>query len=473
MLTPSFKLSQDENHVFITVHAPYTNVKDTEIDVDGENFLFVSSPYFLRLCLPGKIVENDKSKGSYVCDSGDFNLTFDKVTPGEHFEHLDMITSLLAPKDIPNVNPSLVEMLEEDGITIEDDEGAVGGACSSKKYSYGFGGKVCTDFADIGNEFHQIFELRVPEEISLDERHIKREQHENRKFSSDHYFADLFDEELISPYLILTLTWQAEDFDKNIEFNDDEISLLKELPNKHYVLTKSEHNQVLLGLIDILYAFCYDKRTTYNEGTVESCWTINKLSSTLSWFCVFDDMKQVLIACYRRALSYPIFRNFELCHKVRNDVISVLKLGKKFVVKCMVRIHRLFNSSQDARYILNQLYITDYLVFLQKCKPEELMELCDNLSKVELKKSDLSLELEELEAAAKMVQREECHVVGNEMALQMASMSLVQGVRRASDYNNDDDSSSDSSDSSDSTDSSSTSSSESTSDLDSDDDDSS
>ncbi|XP_049880722.1 protein SHQ1 homolog [Pectinophora gossypiella] len=462
MLTPRFKLSQDENHVFITIHAPYTNIGDTEIDVDGENFLFVSSPYFLRLRLPGKIVENDKSKGSYVCDSGDFNLTFDKDSPGEHFENLEMITSLLAPRDIPDINPSLVELLEEDGITIEDREVDD----DSKKYAFGFANKITTEFVNIGSEFPQIFELRVPEQVALDERHVLRIQHEDDKFSSDHYLADLYDDELLAPYLTAVPFWEASDFNKNAEFTDDEVAILKELPNKHYLLNKTEYRQVLFGLVDILYGYCYDKRTTLNESTVESSWTINKLSSTFSWFCVFKDIKHVLIACFRRALIYPIFRNFELCKKVRNDVVSLLKKGKKFLIKCVLEIHQMFNSSSDARYILNQLYIKDYLVFLQKCRNEEFDELYNNIINIDVTKKDLDLELEELEAAAELVQKEETDVLENEMAVRMASMTLLPGVRRSNGpylEESDDESNTSSSDSS-------SNSSDESSDLDSDDD---
>ncbi|KAJ0170854.1 hypothetical protein K1T71_013626 [Dendrolimus kikuchii] len=406
MLTPRFKLTQDANHIFINVHAPYTNIGDTEIDVDGENFLFVSSPYFLRLRLPGRIIDNDRSKGSYVCDSGDFNLTFDKETPGEHFENLDMITSLLAPRDIPDINPSLVEMLEEDGITLENEKEVV----NENKYAYGFANKISTEFSNIGNEFPQIFELRTPESIAIDERHVLRLQHEDDKFSSDHYLADLFEEELLAPYLSSVPVWDGSEFKKDTDFTEDEVAILKELPNKHYLLSKTEYKQVLLGLVDILFGYCYDKRTTLNESNVESSWTINKLSSTLSWFCIFKDIKQVLIACYRRALIYPIFRNFDLCNKVKSDVISLFKKGKKFVIKCLIEIHQMFNTSNDARYILNQLYIKDYLVFLQKCRSEELVELYNNIANIEIHKEDLNLELLELEAAAEMVNQEEVTV---------------------------------------------------------------
>lgn len=464
MLTPRFKLTQDENHVYITVHAPYTNIGDTEIDVEGENFLFVSTPYFLRLRLPGRIIENERSKGSYTCDSGDFNLTFDKETPAEHFENLDMITSLLAPRDIPNLNPNLVESLEEDGITIEDSNENDSG----NSFAYGFADKVTVEFREIGSEFPQIFELKVPERVPKEERNGLRIEYEDNKFSSDHYLADFFDEELIAPYLAAKMHWNDPEFDKEADFNEQEVAILKELPNKHYLFSKNEHKQVLLGLIDIMYGYCYDKRTTLNDSNVESSWTINKLSSTLSWFCSFKDMKQVLIACYRRALVYPIFRNFELCHKVKNDVASMFRKGKKLIIKCMIEIHQMFNTSNDAHYILNQLYIKDYLVFLQKCRAEEFMELFNNIANIEITKTDLELDLEELEAAADMVQQEETEVMENKLAVCMASMSLLGLNKNNVIYEEDSDEETDSSSSSDS--SSDSSDDSSSSDLDSDDD---
>ncbi|KOB64483.1 Protein SHQ1-like protein [Operophtera brumata] len=458
MLTPRFKLTQDDSHVYINVHAPYTNVGDTEIDVDGENFLFVSSPYFLRLRLPGRIVDNERSKGSYICDSGEFNLTFDKESIGEQFENLDMITSLLAPRDIPDINPNLVEMLEEDGITLENDN-----ECSTEnKYSYGFANKISTEFSNIGIEFPQIFELKAPESITVEERSELRIKHENSKFSSDHYLADFFDDELLEPYLSLSPAWDTPDFNKEVQFSDEEVGILKDLPNKHYLLTKTEYKAVVFGLVDIMYGYCYDKRTTLNESTVESSWTINKLSSTMSWFCTFKDLKETLTTCYRRALIYPIFRNFKLCHKVKNDLISLLRQGKKFVIKCMIEIHQMFNTSNDARYILNQLYIKDYLVFLQKCRNEEIDELCNNIVNIDVFKNDLSLELIELEAAAQMVQQEETEIMENEMAVKMASMNLLPSSRRKGPYIDESDETDSSSDSSSGSDSS---------ELDSDDDD--
>lgn len=70
--------------------------------------MFVIRFFHFRLKLPGEIEENDSSFGSYDCEKGDFSLTFSKVSKGEYFENLDMITTLLAPPKkkstiVPNI----------------------------------------------------------------------------------------------------------------------------------------------------------------------------------------------------------------------------------------------------------------------------------------------------------------------------------------------------------------------------------
>ena len=48
MLTPRFELSQTDSQVTVIVHAPYANIKDTEVYVEGTDFRFYSTPYYLR-----------------------------------------------------------------------------------------------------------------------------------------------------------------------------------------------------------------------------------------------------------------------------------------------------------------------------------------------------------------------------------------------------------------------------------------
>ena len=61
---------------------------------------------------------------------------------------------------------------------------------------------------------------------------------------------------------------------------------LKLLPKRTYLLDKKEKFYAYSGLIDILFAYCYDNRINCGENNVESGWTIAKLSSTLCWFVV-------------------------------------------------------------------------------------------------------------------------------------------------------------------------------------------
>jgi protein SHQ1 len=49
MLTPRFELSQTNDELNIIIHAPYANIKDTVVHIEGTDFRFYSTPYYLRL----------------------------------------------------------------------------------------------------------------------------------------------------------------------------------------------------------------------------------------------------------------------------------------------------------------------------------------------------------------------------------------------------------------------------------------
>lgn len=48
MLTPRFEITQTDLEVTFIIHAPYANIKDVEIDVEGNDFRFYATPYYLR-----------------------------------------------------------------------------------------------------------------------------------------------------------------------------------------------------------------------------------------------------------------------------------------------------------------------------------------------------------------------------------------------------------------------------------------
>ncbi|XP_010138508.1 PREDICTED: protein SHQ1 homolog, partial [Buceros rhinoceros silvestris] len=79
---------------------------------------------------------------------------------------------------------------------------------------------------------------------------------------------------------------------------------------------------------------------------------------------------------------------------------------KAAVLKCLLDIHKIFMEN-DPAYILNDLFITDYCIWIQKTKSKKLAALSESLQKTTLIKSHVGFELEELEAAAALVQEEE------------------------------------------------------------------
>lgn len=71
-----------------------------------------------------------------------------------------------------------------------------------------------------------------------------------------------------------------------VKLTDEEKESLKKLGNKEFLLSKDDKKSVWLSLVDIVFAWAYNHRTTLGDYTVESAWTLNKLSATLSWFTV-------------------------------------------------------------------------------------------------------------------------------------------------------------------------------------------
>jgi len=130
-----------------------------------------------------------------------------------------------------------------------------------------------------------------------------------------------------------------------VTFTPGENDLLRNLPKKEckccccclvlFLLKKpfpwpvliDDSKGLYLGLVDILLAYCYDHRTTEGDGSVESPWTICKLSPTLSCLETFTSLREPVIAFLRRALCYPLHRHWGLCQKLLQDVYVILKYG--------------------------------------------------------------------------------------------------------------------------------------------------
>ncbi|GCC20463.1 hypothetical protein chiPu_0019023 [Chiloscyllium punctatum] len=447
MITPAFELSQDPNFLTIIIQVPYAKVNEVDLYIDGVDFKFYAKPYFLRLTLPGKIVEDGRETALYNADAGSFTIKVPKETPEEYFEGLDMLTVLLAPKGSRSAKP----LLEEIGQTvdIEEDEDQqefdweieqtpyveLEGNVLSQTCFYGFGNLRTGVFRRLQDELTDVIDLEEPDSTTMVERRQKRLAAEEAKFDSDHYLADLFEDDTIQDLLKYKPWWAGmpkrkearktqseqhlmeETESRFVEFSEDEKEHLRNFTNKNYLLDKKACHNAYLCLLDIILAYAYEVRITEGETNTESSWNIRKLSGTLCWLDTYHSLQEVAVSFCRRVLCYPFYRHFHLALKAIEDAVLILQLGKSAVLKSLLGIHKIFRES-DPAYLLNDLYITDYCIWIQKVKSKKLASLAETLRNVKITKSNLSFELEELEKAALLVQEEENEIKPGQSGLQ-------------------------------------------------------
>ncbi|XP_067907604.1 protein SHQ1 homolog [Heterodontus francisci] len=439
MITPAFDLSQEPDFLSIIIHVPYANVNEVDLYVDGVDFKFYAKPYFLRLTLPGKIVEDGRERASYDVDTGIFTIKVPKETPGEYFEGLNMLTALLAPKGSRSAKPLLEEMGHSINAEIEEEEDQkefdweieqtpyveLEADVINSSYFYGFGNLRSGVFKRLQHELSDVIDLKEPDSTTMVERRQKRLAAEEAKFDSDHYLADLFEDDAIQHLLKYKPWWtdtqkrkeeakktQSEQYhliepgSQFVKFSEDEKEQLRKFTNKNYLLDKRSCQTVYLSLVDIILAYAYEVCSTEGETNIESAWNIWKLSGTLCWLETYHSLQEVLVSFSRRVLCYPLYRHFHLALKAIEDAVLMLQLGKSAVLKCLLGIHKIFRES-DPAYLLNDLYITDYCIWIQKVKSKKLASLAESLWNIKVTKNDLGFELEELERAALFVQEEE------------------------------------------------------------------
>ncbi|XP_059096831.1 protein SHQ1 homolog [Tigriopus californicus] len=434
MLTPRFSLRQDDDCLYATIHAPFTNLSETEVFMADQDFRFFSKPYFLRLHLPHEVVEDDRATAKYEADSRSFIVTAPKKNHGQFFPGLDMLTSLLTPQGNESLRPTGghhgavsvgIEVLDAPGEEEETDidwyfdqqipesEPKPASDCESsllirrEEFRYGFAFTEHGVFERLLSEYQELLDIKDPDHTNHMHRRALRIAKENEDFSEDHYLADLYDSDQIQYYLQAANPWQDllqnESDLEDWSLTDVERDKLIALPKKEYLIEPDSLQSVYYGLIDILFAYCYDLRTTDGEHSSESGWTLAKLSATLSCCEKHVSLRSCIIVSLRRALLYPLYRHYELALRVFQDVVELLQVGKLAIVKTLVDIMPLMRES-DGRYIFNQLYIEPYTVWIQTVHPAHVRSLSEALAKklASVDKEDLNLDLEEIEHVARL-----------------------------------------------------------------------
>ncbi|MFH4976779.1 hypothetical protein AB6A40_003488 [Gnathostoma spinigerum] len=327
MITPVFAITQDENYLFITIRAPYANVKDTEIDYDEKMFYFSSTPYYLRLHLSHNVINDESGSAKYDSEKGTFLVKVPKKTKGEQFVNLDMINELLKPTSVSA--SKLVEEVDgenRDDLIVqkepEEEERVMDELCV--KFGYGFGWRRHGVLGRLIDEIGHLIDLEEPETSVIDDRLALCVEYDQLSFQADHYLADLFETE---EGLENCLHYQLPSSSFALSSADRE--QLKNIPSRKLPgLTESEDRDVALSLVDILFAYLYDVRTTFGEHSVESGWTISKLSPSLSFLLRWNSPFEALCGAIRRSLCYPLYRHWELSQMVVQDLTQVLRRGE-------------------------------------------------------------------------------------------------------------------------------------------------
>eukprot|EP00347_Sterkiella_histriomuscorum_P011257 403373145 len=443
----------------------YAKLENAEFNIEGTAFEFYLKPYHLKLNFSHPLSEDSASnKSAFDVDKGIMTCQIAKLNPGDIFEDLDMITKLLQdsktdfsefeegyeeenqieeeqkkqaePKIQVLQSTTFVNQVEE-----EEKKSHAGLEFLENHFAYGFLNQYSDIFEGKEDLLLTVADLD-PTKVPIQKRTLDKIAIETEKFDEERYAFDNFDDEAIQQaqeYIHLDLSWPEEQKSsdqaqiqqqlENLTINDEnqqaqnvdsvftkeQQDILVEL-KKIEVLKPALDEQATLfaQLIDLLFAYCYDRRVTQSEGgepSVESAFNIIRLSSTLASFIDYRDfqsvdkmrVKFVMIFSLRRALIFTMLRNFELARQVMADLVKLIHhpQAKTLILKALVHLHQVFSHKY---YLYNRCFIDEMCVWFQHHVKEEDMERHAVIVKEcfeEIDKHDLNLRLEIVDQMAK------------------------------------------------------------------------
>jgi protein SHQ1 len=333
VLTPPFRIRQTESNIFIEVDIVKSeNDTSLRVVVDNDNiFGLAGANAYLPLVFPQGVLCNgsakwteqihfDESAALSLCRTNESSILISirKVEPGKQIESLDTLkpsvfavpTSGDAEQDEEERLAGL-EMLQRGMEAVQKQE-AEDAVIGNNKQPLPFIPKVGTE---IKTRLHECTGELPP----LQQRREQAERFEEEKWDEGMYLDSYVDEEGEIKHLV------------NASLSSDTTKAQNGVVNSDIIgVTEEEKRDAHLLLLDLLLAYSYDRRTTLDDPTVESGWTIAVLCRSLVASCMptsiqGDTVTSILRTSIRRQLCFTLYRHWQLSLRIAADVSTILR----------------------------------------------------------------------------------------------------------------------------------------------------
>ncbi|UCS20455.1 uncharacterized protein HLK63_G02651 [Nakaseomyces glabratus] len=419
MITPKFEVSQDDDFVYVNIKI--TNIRfnsgGLEVVVDKTMLFFYLSPYYLRLRFPNEVLDDDDhpTEAQYRSKDECIFIKLPKAVKGQYFDDLDIPTKLLARQgDI--IGADMVEksteikkgpLIQEIDSTTNTEKNVENITQMGEQFDWEIKQNVSSEPTLSLNKYgfdaqyngligvsipngNDINELNDPENTTENDRIKERLSKENLKFDPDYYVSEYMvskygsEEDLevngikkllgFTPRIVKDfLGWYKSIEDKEsfypVEFTEfEQNQMVNNVPKKEYLVNEIDHiKKLYLTIVNVVFAYIYDSIENEDASNSESAWNIGKLTPQIAFLDQKLQIEEVegvsiikvlIYTGFRRALSYPLHRNYDLCNKAWEYTYYILRGGKKLVLRALLKVHEIFRF-HDAYYVYNKILLDD------------------------------------------------------------------------------------------------------------------
>uniref|UniRef100_A0AAG5DIQ7 Protein SHQ1 homolog n=1 Tax=Anopheles atroparvus TaxID=41427 RepID=A0AAG5DIQ7_ANOAO len=328
-----FTSSLDTTHAVVILEVPELDVEHESnlvLDVFPRECIFTAAPYHARISLDAA------------------------VKPGKAF-----------PEKIDYEKNTITFRIPLESNTLKNEPQ------NDTGFRYGFYQQYCGPLALETSQDLRV--LSHPELYSVSDRMKMMHKAETEDFRAEHYAMDHL--QFFSDNLGLTLDSPplAPKFSADQSYR---IRVIVDEKRRQADVYSSieDHSAVLLGLVDILLAVCYDRLTNGNElNEANSHTNIQRISATLSFFVEFNSIDEVLRSFFRRSCTYPFYRTRNIAKQCVDLMLTCIDTFdiREWIKHELMFAYDAFKTTDCA--VMNHYYVKDYICYTELSINEELL----------------------------------------------------------------------------------------------------